>query len=547
MPPRRWLLLSPDGLPRRPDPLPNASVPPTFHGAGRDPAAVYPVRSPASPSAASIMSKMKILFFAADPLSVGGEQRRLLLDTEAREIKQEMVAARHRDRVEFVSCGATRTRDLGRELLQEKPHIVHFSGHGGSKGLVLEADDGSGAHYVDAAALKEFFEAYDDQIELVVLNACHSRPQAEAIAEAVGCAIGTPDRIADDAAITFSAAFYSSIAFGQSVQAAFDQACAMLKMRGFADHQDPELIVRPGLDASQIFLIPKDVIPAGPTTIEPPEQEINILPPERRRWKPVAWALACGTAAAVLAPLLVIEPIRCASAREVQRMAMAANPVAPARLGLLDAPAPDTTLDTLAVPRELVDARKLHQKGDHAGEFTLVSKAARAKHPAAMTSLGIAYLEGDGTRPEAGLGVDWLQEAAKNGDVRGMVALADAYRRREGVTRDSKHLARHWYERAALEDHAEAMFKLATMYRDGEGGEVNETLALEWFEKAARAGYLDAMVDVGRMHEQGKGVPQDSKQAMCWYEAAADAGSPRGKVAVGIVDDSLGPEDDRDE
>jgi TPR repeat protein len=491
----------------------------------------------------AIMSKVKVLFFAADPLSAEGAQRRLLLDREAREIKGEMVAALHRDRVEFVPCEATRLVELRRELLRIEPQIVHFSGHGGSGGLVLEGSDGRGAHRVDAAALKQFFSAFRGQIRVVVLNACHSQPQAEAIAEAVGCAIGTPSRILDEDAITFSAAFYSSIAFGQSVQAAFDQACATLKMKDCPDDEVPHLVVREGLDASQMFPIPEVVALAEQTTSDSPAPEINILPPERRRWKPAAWALACGTAVAVAVPMVLIEPIRCAPAREVQRMALAANTTTPARLAPLNAPASDTAPDTTAQPRDLLNARKLHQQGDHAGEFTMLRQAAEAGHPAAMRSLGIAYLEGEGTSPQPDSGVDWLQEAVKKGDVPGMAALADAYRRREGVTRDSDYLARHWYERAAVEGHAEAMFKLANMYRDGEGGAVNDTLALEWFEKAARAGYLDAMVGVGYAYDQGLAVPRNEKVAMCWYRAAADAGSPRGKVAIGIVDDSLGPGD----
>lgn len=497
----------------------------------------------------TIMSKVKVLFFAADPLSVDGRRARLQLDREAREIEREVVAALHRDDVKFETRWATRLSDLRRELLRIDPDIVHFSGHGGSNGLVLEAEDGRGPQHVDAPALKKFFTAFRGRIRVVVLNACHSRPQAEAIAEAVGCAVGTPDLIKDEAAISFSAAFYSSIAYGQSVQAAFDQACATLNMGGFADHEDPELVVRPDLHAWQMFLIPPTVAPAEqPTESESPQQEINILPPPKRKlWKAAGWSALGVTVVAVAVPPLVLEPIRCAPAREVQQLAMKSSATAEARLAPLKASAADTAPDTTVAPRALVDAGKLHQQGDHAREVALYRQAAAAGIPSAMTSLGLAQLSGEGTPIQRDSGVDWLQVAANRGDVRGMVALADAYRRRDGVTRDSDHLARRWYEKAALEGHAEAMFKLADMYRDGDGGPADDTLAFEWYQKAARAGHLDAMVDIGWMYDQGRAVPQNEKVAMCWYRAAADAGSQRGKVAIGIVDDSLSKADDVDE
>lgn len=288
----------------------------------------------------TIMSKVKVLFFAADPLSIDGSHIRLKLDHESREIRSEMGAARYRDRVEFVSCGATRLGDLRRELLRERPQVVHFSGHGNSqgKGLVLEGEDGLGPHYVAEDALKRFFGAYRDQIKLVVLNACHSRPQAEAIAEAVGCAIGTPDQIDDNAAITFSAAFYSSIAYGQSVQVAFDQACATLKMKGFAAHQEPQIAVRPGLDASKLILI------------SPEDPEISILPVATPRWGRRA-AVTTGIALACGAVYLGFRPDpACASARAVQRDVMAASSSVQGQVSPVSAPIRGPN-DPLAGPR----------------------------------------------------------------------------------------------------------------------------------------------------------------------------------------------------
>jgi hypothetical protein len=492
----------------------------------------------------TIMSKVNVLFFAADPLSVDGSRIRLQLDKEAREVEEEVVAALNRDNVDIKWYWATRLKDVRRGLLEKKPNIVHFSGHGGSQGLVFDGEDGTGPHHVDAAALEEFFSAYSDQIRVVVLNACHSRPQAEAIAQAIGCAIGTPTGISDAAAITFSAAFYSSIAYGQSVYAAFTQACATLRMKGFAKEEDPQLVVRPGLDASTIVLVPKaESAPPGPPIPGPLPPDPPISPPRWGRRTAVATgiALTCGAVYLGFRP----DPA-CAPARAVQRDVINASATAKAQVGLTSRRSVGAK-DPMAGPQGLVEARTLHKAGNHAADFALFREAAEAGHPEAMTSLGLAYRDGEGVPAQADSALKWLRAAAGREDLRGMTELGNAYYNRVGVDRDFDHLAKHWYQKAADEGYAEAMRNLGKLYSEGRGVEANSAMALDWYVKAARAGFVDAMVDVGLMYDDGLVVPKNMRLAMCWYNAAADAGSMRGKGAIGIVDEkNLSKADDHD-
>ena len=202
------------------------------------------------------MSKVKILFFAADPLSAPpvGTDARLLLDVEVREIRHKVRTARYRNDLDFDTHWATRTDDLLLALNETSPQVVHFSGHGGSSGLVLVGSDASSGHCVDAEQLARLFEVFRGGIRLVVLNACFSTPQAEAIAAVVGCAIGTRTEISDAAAITFSGSFYRAIAFGHSVQAAYDQARAALALEHFEDRECPQLVTRRGVNPTKIVL-----------------------------------------------------------------------------------------------------------------------------------------------------------------------------------------------------------------------------------------------------------------------------------------------------
>ena len=56
---------------------------------------------------------------------------------------------------------------------------------------------------------------------LVVINACYSQPQAEAIARHVPAVVGMLAPIEDHAAIAFAVAFYRALAHGEVVQQAF--------------------------------------------------------------------------------------------------------------------------------------------------------------------------------------------------------------------------------------------------------------------------------------------------------------------------------------
>jgi hypothetical protein len=205
------------------------------------------------------MRQVKVLFFAADPLSVLKDGApRLLLDEDVRQIKQKVRAAEHRDALEFDLRLAARTDDLLQALNETRPQVVHFSGHGKTEGLVLVSADGRRPHVVSAAVLRQLFEVFRGDIRVVVLSACFSFAQAEAIASVVGCAIGTRGPISDAGAITFGGAFYRAIAFGHSVQAAYDQARTALALEHFQDRECPELVVRAGVDPARLVLVPLD-------------------------------------------------------------------------------------------------------------------------------------------------------------------------------------------------------------------------------------------------------------------------------------------------
>jgi CHAT domain len=222
------------------------------------------------------MPKLEVLFFSADPKSAPphGRSPRLLLDEDMRRIQEKVRAARHRDAIRFEWRPAARPDDLIQALNEVKPQVVHFSGHGGSEGLVLVGEDGL-PQRVGAAALTHLFRVFRGDIRLVVLNACFSVAQARAIADCVGCAIGTRGEISDGAAITFGASLYRAIAFGHSVQAAFDQARASLALEHIAEADCPELLCADNIDPEKLFLIPaaETIAPERPAAAQQPSAD----------------------------------------------------------------------------------------------------------------------------------------------------------------------------------------------------------------------------------------------------------------------------------
>jgi hypothetical protein len=229
--------------------------------------------------------KIKVLLFAANP--VGTDP--LDLYREFREIDEEIRLGEYRDTLELIIVPGTRLVDLLRKLNEIHPHIVHFSGHGNlDQEIILEGgnDDVSDSDRaktmqsrdmrplesvreerllcspapLSKSALASVLQACDEKnIRVVVLNACHTAPQAEAIAEVIDCVISMNRAISDLGAIKFAASFYGALAFGRSVKKAFDQGLARLKAEGISEAETPEPMVRTSADASTLVLVgPRD-------------------------------------------------------------------------------------------------------------------------------------------------------------------------------------------------------------------------------------------------------------------------------------------------
>jgi hypothetical protein len=222
------------------------------------------------------MAEHTILFLAANP----ADTERLAIDREARAIHEALERSGQRDRFELVTRWAVEPLDLLRELRKLRPTIVHFSGHGGRNvrgstrggratrdivpagasdadaprsGLFFAERDGR-AQVVDGDAIRATFGAAGTSVRLVVLNACYSAAQADALVEHVDCVIGMSGSIQDDAARSFAIGFYGALGENTSIAAAYRDGRAAIQLESLPNADHPQLKERLGFDAEQCVL-----------------------------------------------------------------------------------------------------------------------------------------------------------------------------------------------------------------------------------------------------------------------------------------------------
>ena len=195
---------------------------------------------PPSQSTKSETKSMKtILMLASNPKNTVN----LRLQEEERDIKERLRLAGYGTEP-IKSAVAVRPRDIQQAILDFKPQIIHFSGHGANEdGLVFEDIDGT-PKLISGDALADLFDLFSDRIECVVLNACYSEVQAEAINQKIQYVIGMDRAIGDRAAIEFAVGFYAAIGAGESYKFAYKLGCNAIRLSGINEHSTPQLLTR---------------------------------------------------------------------------------------------------------------------------------------------------------------------------------------------------------------------------------------------------------------------------------------------------------------
>lgn len=90
-------------------------------------------------------------------------------------------------------------------------------------------------------------------------------------------------------------------------------------------------------------------------------------------------------------------------------------------------------------------------------------------------------------------------------------------------------------EQAADRGNAQAQYRLAVMYANGDGVPLNYVKAAEWLARAASQGFAEAQRLLAWLHANGYGVEQDYAKARHWFTQAAEGGDAKAQYSLGFM------------
>ena len=219
-----------------------------------------------------------ILFVASTPKDLPP----LGITEEFKAIRDKIRSAEEQDRIDLDMAPAIQPDELLRDLVQLKPQIVHFSGHGGEGGTLAFENRQRSSLPVSRQAIISIFAPLKGKVRLVLFSACYSELLAVELVESIECVVGMDDSIEDKAATTFSTNFYQSLAQGLPVQSAFEQARTMLEILHPGQGKIPVIHQREDVNLEELWLVPADnttTLPPHPLSGSDPRQ---MLVYERR-------------------------------------------------------------------------------------------------------------------------------------------------------------------------------------------------------------------------------------------------------------------------
>jgi hypothetical protein len=224
-----------------------------------------------------------ILFLSANPNGTD----HLQLEKEAKGIQAGLAQATYRDNFRFEQIWAATPEDMLLGILKIKPQIVHFSGHGnGEEGLVMENEEGQPC-LLSAQKLSSIFVNFTDFVKCVVLNACFSEVQANAIAQQIPYTIGMNRAISDQAAIKFAEGFYKALGEGEDFNGAFRLGCTLLTVSDTPEQSTPVLLDGLGCldDHSRLHPSPQPLASSRKATVVSPVTSPQPDPPQENPFR----------------------------------------------------------------------------------------------------------------------------------------------------------------------------------------------------------------------------------------------------------------------
>ena len=169
---------------------------------------------------------------------------------------------------------------------------------------------------------------------------------------------------------------------------------------------------------------------------------------------------------------------------------------------------------------------RAQENGDYKRMASLLLPLADSGDVEAQYALAGLCENGHGVRKSLKKAFTWYEKAALQGHILAQYRIGDFYED-FATTPVRRNLAKaaEWYKLAAMQGNAKAQYCLGSLYYYGNGVEQSTVEAVKWYLKAAVQGLVDAQCSMGFVYSHGYGVPRDNAMAIYWYEKAAMQGN----------------------
>jgi len=174
-----------------------------------------------------------------------------------------------------------------------------------------------------------------------------------------------------------------------------------------------------------------------------------------------------------------------------------------------------------------------YKSGDTDTAIDALNYAAENGHAPALWQLGRMYATGDGVQKDESkafeiysrIANDHADDNPRSADSRfvsaAFVALGRYYRIGiDGVEINQNRARRFFSYAASYFGDAEAQYRLAAMYMQGEGGDQNARHAARWYKLAAKKGHAGAQAQLGRLLFDGIGLRRNPVRGLMWLSVA---------------------------
>lgn len=164
------------------------------------------------------------------------------------------------------------------------------------------------------------------------------------------------------------------------------------------------------------------------------------------------------------------------------------------------------------------------------GRDTAAAFYHKQKDPAALSELGMAWLNGtvEGGTPQEGL--EMINEAAKLGDPVALFTIGTVHAAGALGAKQDYAKAFELLSQSAAAGHIDAIYRVGLHYHEGLGVKKDYKKAFEQFRTAAERGHFYAIIMAFDMINSDRGVKQDFNLAYRLSRTVAEQGEPYGAV-----------------